>query len=557
VCLALGLFLLVSGSDPGHVTPTNAPYFGLLHGIRYTTSTRAAALGAAIGPWSSSQHGGSHPTKVPIPMPCCKSDHHQPPRDGHLATLTWVYGYGCRYCPSPQRSIHARAVSATTPTFSTATATATATVTATATATNTNAMNDDKCAFIPIRPHRAKHCRVCNRCVAKFDHHCAWINNCVGAANEGLFVAFLSLTSLLAAYGTFLSLYALNAVVRANPGSIPDVSSLSFLSSSPFSSFAGNVPLPLLWLLICTPSRLVSLVLAFPVVVVLGGFTATLSLLLAGFAVWQIWTGAVLDRTNYEWYTRKKKNQERKSKEATKEEKRTGAMESEEVERVKTDDTDESGFMSCPWRDAPPQHHDVPNPFSPDASSVWVPNFDEPDPIRSPTAATTAVTTAETAAGALASSEPQAHPPAPSDAWVNREGLLASRRRQAASWGPRVLLGVKEMCFPSLPAPNPATQRAWAEACEKGPPHPPDLDPDRTRSTMTNPSSLLSTTIATSTTPTTTSTMLRIDPGSPTGASPSSHARERQRHEGGNTTFRFTFSRRSPLGLGYDGNTWN
>lgn len=51
------------------------------------------------------------------------------------------------------------------------------------------------------RPLRAHHCRICNRCINKMDHHCPWIGNCVGQDNQRSFVQFLVyllLTSLLA-----------------------------------------------------------------------------------------------------------------------------------------------------------------------------------------------------------------------------------------------------------------------------------------------------------------------------------------------------------------------
>lgn len=43
-----------------------------------------------------------------------------------------------------------------------------------------------------LRTIRSRHCNVCHRCVERFDHHCPWINNCVGVQNHNWFMLYLT-----------------------------------------------------------------------------------------------------------------------------------------------------------------------------------------------------------------------------------------------------------------------------------------------------------------------------------------------------------------------------
>ncbi|KAL8606396.1 hypothetical protein ACOMHN_060301 [Nucella lapillus] len=54
------------------------------------------------------------------------------------------------------------------------------------------------CDYCEIeQPMRTKHCEDCGRCVRKYDHHCPWLEACIGERNHKFFWTFLLSTALL------------------------------------------------------------------------------------------------------------------------------------------------------------------------------------------------------------------------------------------------------------------------------------------------------------------------------------------------------------------------
>ena len=69
---------------------------------------------------------------------------------------------------------------------------------------------NEYCPYCRVKKtNKVKHCHVCKKCISGFDHHCNWIDNCVGEKNKLKFLIFVSITLINLVFNFCLGLTAL------------------------------------------------------------------------------------------------------------------------------------------------------------------------------------------------------------------------------------------------------------------------------------------------------------------------------------------------------------
>jgi len=67
---------------------------------------------------------------------------------------------------------------------------------------------DNFCHICQVTVERkTRHCKPCNKCVAGFDHHCVYLNTCIGSKNYSEFILLIYLSAFIALFFAACALY--------------------------------------------------------------------------------------------------------------------------------------------------------------------------------------------------------------------------------------------------------------------------------------------------------------------------------------------------------------